>query len=282
MSAIQTSLPTINYQWVESPGDLSDALNKGLIPLYKTCFSSPPYNEFYTDKDVCDIFENYKNKGSSILIAYAPDESVIGFSVKTPITTFPNGIELPNKNIAYCYGADLGIEPGYRRQGISTELESFQRDRMKDNYNIEITRTSCASYERIASNLKQGKRRMPFTQRVPMKRLDGTMGYDERVYFEFNLQEERKPADMFVNDVMISRVASSDMAFVLDQNACKNRKKFAPLIKDNYPGLTEIFFADDKQDTENVRSFARNGSTIIFDGSMPLNNPTPPAQDATL
>lgn len=270
MSVIQS----LTYQWVESPNDLKDALAKGLIPLYRTCFSNPPYNEFYTDDDVCTVFNNYSKNQSSILIAYDPQEKVVGFSVKKPLQQLPVGMQALNKDASYCYGADLGVDPVLRRQKISTELEDRQRVRMKQNYNIEITRTSASSYDRIANNLKQGKRRLPYTETVAMQRLDGTTGYDDRIYFELDLQREKQTPDLFVSPVTIARVESSDIAFVMDQDAYNKKVTLAPFIKDNYPGLTQIVFVKDAPEADDFNAFASTKSTVIFNGRMPLNNPS--------
>lgn len=194
------------------------------------------------------------------------NKEAIGFSVKTPLNKCDDIIQVVDENISdidpYFFGSDLGIAPAYRKMGLSFYLERLQTSRLSKSFNSEITRTSAKNYKRTAGNLKGGKNRLPFVEEVTMKRTDGSVKSDKRIYFERALNFDKSP-DLQLQRVVIASPGGNHTAIVFDHVNEENYGELSKMIQSNYPGVEQVMYVEEGK-AVNLRALWPAGSFVAM------------------
>lgn len=229
---------------------LEAAYNDGLITLYQSVFSEPPYNESFAPDEVRQAFdETLKSKGV-ILIAreQKPQGSVIAF-----VSSIPLAVE---REIAALFRGRLDVAKGsyfaedatrsdYRRRGISTALKRLL---LACNYQAGaenvVLRTTYENYRQIAAVYKIGGTLVEgLTQNVVSRRADGRGAIDKRVFLLFNQQSETFAG--CIDKVSIARPGGNDTALVETNVARACQGAVSLDIQRAYPCVEQVMFIED-------------------------------------
>jgi len=170
---------------VQSLDKLGQALDDGgLSSLYQSVFGEPPYCEEFTDADVREYFEEYTNDG--MLFVARGEGNVVGFSATLPITSVPEvrdivGEAIPNVDTCQ-YVADLGVDQGYRREGIGKRMVMEALNQMPDGIGV-VMRTTESNIPSQNLHRALGFETVEGVyQDVEQARVDGITGIDRRIF----------------------------------------------------------------------------------------------------
>ena len=153
--------------------------------VYKV-FSGPPYNEKYTEEELENIFEEYKEKGY-MYGAYVDEECVGLIALERGIK--PNQpVKFQDENVMYL--ADVAVLNDYRRNGLGNQLMLYAVMQSKLlGYKKLYMRTlekGSMSYG-IASKI--GFKQIPNTfQNVERERINGKTETMKNIFLEIDLE----------------------------------------------------------------------------------------------
>lgn len=170
---------------VQTPEQLQQAFDNGLIDLYKNIFSQAPYFESFTGDQVVEIFSKYLRDG--ILFVARDGSSIIGFGAAVPISTVRDIESLLADNdinpVTSWYMADLGIKEEARGNGLGKKLVQKRIQSMPLGTTTVVMRTSVDNYRSQALYKSLGFTALVDThQNVEQTRIDGQTAYDRRIF----------------------------------------------------------------------------------------------------
>lgn len=192
-----------DYKIVRAKGleELEEAFSSGLIQVYQNIFAEPPYEEYFSEDRVRQMFNAYFSHDTDnqiVLLAYI-ESQVIAFCSTVPFndkwldfkvteeTTqishdcheyLQTNFDLLGKNTMYL--DDLGVDRGHRRKGLARQLLETCLS-ISDSKNI-VLRTSdnnLASqllYQKAGFSIING-----LSVLVSQERQDGTIREDRRI-----------------------------------------------------------------------------------------------------
>jgi ribosomal protein S18 acetylase RimI-like enzyme len=190
-----------NIVRVKGLQELEQAFSYGLIQAYQSIFAEPPYEEYFSDDRVREMFNAYfshDTENQTVILAYKENE-VVAFCSAVPFnekwldfkvtdestqtshdchkylqTTF----ELLDKNTMYL--DDLGVEKGHRRKGLARQIIEACLS-ISGSKNIFLR----TSDNNLASQLLYQKVGFSIIDRlsvlVSQERQDGTIREDRRI-----------------------------------------------------------------------------------------------------
>jgi len=256
---------------ISSSQELEGFLDRGLADLYRSVFAEPPYLESFSQDEAKECFRDYLAKKGNIFIATDParKDKIVAFLVSIPLRT---RFDLAAQAKDYvdadkaAYFADTGVDPAYRRLGLSVSLKGllFEANR-NAGFKEELSRTSQDSYKQISAFNKVGGRVIAgLFQDVASKRLDGTTTTDRRIFYAYDVmnQEKDAAAATSVGRVIIARDAGKDTAYVMSKVEQKDQASLEKRIKTSYAGVTRVAFTSRPQEIK---------GNVVFDGRLYLS-----------
>jgi len=154
--------------------------------LYQETFADAPYFEKFSEEEVREFFEEYRQQG--ILYIASSDTKVIGFGAMLPLPrALPRDIldKLQTVGINVnetWYNADLGVDKDFRRKGIGTQLVKARLDAVRGQ--TVVMRTSGDNKQSQSIYQSLGFEQIPgITQVVEGRRQDGRIKKDVRIFF---------------------------------------------------------------------------------------------------
>jgi len=93
-----------------------------LVRLYQSVFAEPPWNEQWTEEQVCEDLQFAQKQKNPIIVVASLENRLLGFSwgYDLPIDKFQflRGYVNPDAN----YMDEIAVEQNSRRKGIATEI----------------------------------------------------------------------------------------------------------------------------------------------------------------
>ena len=186
MGMIEKGGRLIAITQIKTAQDLESCFSTGLFPLYQETFADAPYFEKFSEEEVREFFEEYRQQG--ILYIASSDTKVIGFGAMLPLPrALPRDIldKLQTVGINVnetWYNADLGVDKDFRRKGIGTQLVKARLDAVRGQ--TVVMRTSGDNKQSQSIYQSLGFEQIPgITQVVEGRRQDGRIKKDVRIFF---------------------------------------------------------------------------------------------------
>lgn len=181
-----THSPELSYtiETVSTAAELESAFKQGLIDLYKSVFSEPPYEESFDDEQVTHIFETLFLQGM-VLLAREHTDAVIGFCASLPLV-LEREIALLAADFDIqvekaWYFAELGVALTHRRKGIAQQLVLSLIENTPSP--TLVMRTASENIASQQVNAGVGFQVIPgMEQTVVQERTNGTVAEDIRIF----------------------------------------------------------------------------------------------------
>ncbi|MCB9680835.1 MAG: GNAT family N-acetyltransferase [Alphaproteobacteria bacterium] len=166
--------------------DDAAAFRTPFVAAYRRIFADPPYEESFTEAEATAVYDRLTSTSQAINLIAVLDGSVIGFGCAVPLTA--DGVVarelhglVPVRHTIYL--VELGVDPPWRGRQLAKVLIRTRIKLIdKERYSHVVLRVPAGRAKTFDLYRSLGFTDMGVSMQVSMRRTDGTVRTDERVF----------------------------------------------------------------------------------------------------
>lgn len=202
------------------------------VSTYQESFAQAPYYESFTDKEVVESLDYIVTKGGDLVFGWDKDELV----------ALAGGYITPENDY---YVEELAVRPDKQSNGFgrATLRALLEIGAQKDPDSFEL-RTILNNIKALELYQSEGFKLSDTTEIVPQRRVNATIGLDERIYLRKQLKEVAMNEQQTFKRIAIAYPSGNTTAIVFDRLLNTNRRslnsRLMEVWKKQFPSESEI------------------------------------------